>query len=71
MRVTLGELVGKLPFKQGPRNRLRRAAGAAAPAGLTTAAPNLPAQVWTGGRANASGVGTSRALREASNRGGS
>ena len=46
MRVTLGELAGKLPFKQGPWNRLRPAAGA-------TAALR------------------GRALRDASNRGGS
>ncbi|MDP2450764.1 MAG: molybdopterin-binding protein [Polaromonas sp.] len=45
-------------IQPGPRNGLSPAAGAAAPEGLTTAAPNLPAQVWTGGRADASGVGT-------------
>ncbi|MEO8022556.1 MFS transporter [Polaromonas sp.] len=43
------------PFKQGPRNRLSRAAGAAAPEGLEPAGPNLPAQVWTGDRSEASG----------------
>jgi len=56
--------------KQGPRDWLRQTAGAAAPEGLTTAAPNLPAQVWTGGRAGASGAGTSRELHEVSDRGG-
>ncbi len=41
--------------KRGPRDRLRQTAGAAAPSGLEPAAPNLPAQVWTGDRSEASG----------------
>ena len=43
------------PFKQGPRNRLRRAAGAAPPSGLEPAAPNLLEQVGTGDRSETSG----------------
>ena len=57
-------------IKQGPRDWLSQTAGAAAPSGLTTAAPNLPAQVWTGRRADAAGVGTSRELHAVSDRGG-
>ncbi len=41
--------------KQGPRDWLRQRAGAAVPSGLEPAAPNLPAQVWTGDRSEASG----------------
>ena len=41
--------------QQGPRNWLSQTAGAAAPSGLEPAAPNLPAQVWTGDRSEASG----------------
>ncbi len=42
-------------FKQGPRDRLGRTAGAAAPSGLEPPAPNLLEQVWTGDRSEASG----------------
>ena len=38
--------------------------GAKAPEGLTTAAPCLPAQAWTVGRAAASRGGTSSAVHE-------
>ena len=41
-----------------------------APEGLTTAAPSLPGQVWTGGRASASGAGTSRESHAVGERGG-
>ncbi len=44
--------------------------GAKAPSGLTTAAPNLPAQDWTGGRASASGAGTSSHPHSVGERGG-
>ena len=63
----------KIPgfFIEGP---IERRAGppqaARAPEGLTTAAPNLPAQVWTGGRASASGAGTSSDPHEMGERGG-
>ena len=59
--------------KKGPRNWLCQAAGAAAPSGLETAAPNLLEQVWTGDRSEASGerrLARCRALHEVSNRGG-
>ena len=51
-RATMEVIVGS-PRKQGPRNRLSRAAGAAAPEGLEPAAPNLLEQVWTGDRGEA------------------
>ncbi len=40
------------------------------PEGLTSAAPSLPAQAWTDGRATASRSGTSRELHVVSERGG-
>ncbi len=45
---------GGSSFKQGPRNRLSRAASAAAPEGLEPAAPKLLEQLWTGDRGEAS-----------------
>ena len=49
--TSVGAAVSSQP---GPRNRLSRAAGAAAPSGLEPAAPNLLEQVWTGDRGEAS-----------------
>ena len=48
-------MIDRSPFKQGPRNWLRRAAGAAALSELELAAPNLHEQVWTSARSEASG----------------
>ena len=53
---TRPEWAGGVDFvKQGPRNRLRRAAGAAAPSGLEAAAPSPPARAGTASRSAASG----------------
>ena len=65
---------GGSPFKQGPRNRLSRAAGAAAPEGLEPAVPKLLEQLWTGDRGEASRElrpARPRELHAVSDRGGS
>ncbi len=64
-------MVGKPSSPAGAAVRLRRPQGAAAPSGLSAAAPNPPARVWTAQRVCASCADTSRALHAVSNRGGS
>ncbi|WP_332775272.1 alpha/beta fold hydrolase [Polaromonas sp.] len=54
-----------LPSAAGPSQ------GASAPLGLTSAAPSLPAQAWTDGRAAASRSGTSSAAHEVASVGAS
>jgi hypothetical protein len=59
--------------RRGPRDWLCQTAGAAAPSGLEPAAPNLPEQVWTGARSEASGErrpARCRELRVVNDRGG-
>ena len=58
-------------FKRGPRDWLRQTAGAAAPSGLSAAAPKPPARFWTARGACASRAGTSGELHAVSDRGGS
>jgi UDP-N-acetylmuramate: L-alanyl-gamma-D-glutamyl-meso-diaminopimelate ligase len=54
LSARLGASISPLS-KQGPRNRLSRAAGVSAPSGLKPAATNLLEQVWTGDRSQDSG----------------
>ena len=62
--------MGEYQYKPEPRDWFCKTAGPAAPSGLSDAARNQPARVWTARKGCASHVGTFKEPREASGNGG-